>query len=70
MKNPSLLLFFVALLSVIPVYYFNRYLQRKLQPRQSFGRLMLYILSGFILVFAYTFLTVKVILWLFPPSLK
>ncbi len=70
MKQPSSVLFIVTLISVIPAYYLNRYLQKIIQPRQSFARLMVYLLSGLALVFIYTFLIVKVILWLFPPSLK
>lgn len=70
MKQPSSVLFVVTLISVIPAYYLNRYLQKVIQPRQSFTRLMVYLLSGLALVFVYTFLIVKVILWLFPPSLK
>lgn len=70
MKQPSALVIVNLLLSVIPAYYGNRYLLKQIRPRENFGRLMLYMLSGFAFVFVYTFLVVKLILLLFPPHLK
>jgi hypothetical protein len=65
MKLKALAILFIILASLIPVYLFNRYLQKIIRPRVSMGRLFLYMLSGFLLVFAYTFLIVFVIKRLF-----
>jgi hypothetical protein len=68
MKLKALAILFIILASLIPVYLFNRYLQKKIRPRASMGRLFLYMLSGFLLVFAYTFIVVFVIKKLFPDA--
>jgi len=68
MKLKSLAILFIILVSLIPVYLFNKYLQKKIRPKESFGRLFLYLLSGFLLVFAYTFLVVLLIKKLFPGA--
>ena len=68
MKLRNLLILLTILVSLVPVYLANRWLLRLLRPRQSMGRLFLYLLSGFLLVFAYTFIVVFVIKKLFPAS--
>jgi ATP/ADP translocase len=68
MKLKALAILFIILASLIPVYVFNKYLQQKIRPRASMGRLFLYMLSGFLLVFAYTFLVVFMIKKLFPNA--
>ena len=70
MKIRSLLILLIILLSMLPAYYFNRYLQRVLQPRRSFGRFVLYLLSGLAMAFGYTFIVVWIISRLFPLPLK
>ena len=70
MKNIPLPVFLIILLFTVLVWLLNRYLQKLIKPRVSFGRLILYILSGFTLVFAGVYVTVRLILWLFPPALK
>lgn len=57
----------VIFASLIPAWYLNRWLQKIVQPRRSFGQFMLYMLLCFVLVFAYTFLLTTVIFKLFPP---
>lgn len=54
------------LLSLVPAYYLNAWLQKVIRPRQSFGRFMLYLVVSLALVFAYTFLVVTIISWVFP----
>ena len=70
MKTRYLLIFLLILISIVPAYYINGYLQRVIKPRQSLFQLLLYFLSGFVLVFVYTNLIVRIILWLFPLPLK
>lgn len=68
MKWKAFLILFIILISLFPVYLLNKYFQKILQPRKSFGRLMLYLFSGFALVFIYTFLIVFVIKKIFPGA--
>jgi hypothetical protein len=64
MKRVGVLL--VIMLSLVPAFYLNRWLQQIIQPRKSFVRLLLYILTAFVLVFLYTFVIVWCIAKLFP----
>lgn len=66
MKLRALAILFILLLSLLPAFYMNRYLQRSLQPRQSAGRLFLFILANFVLVLVYTLFVVGLIIKLFP----
>jgi len=66
MKSRSLLIFLIILLSMIPIYAFNRWMQRVMQPRESAGRFFLFILANFLLVIVYTVLVVGLIVRLFP----
>jgi len=68
MKLQRLLVVLLILLSLIPIAYMNQWLQRVIQPRQSFIQLMLYVLASLILVFVYTFLLVWIITYLFPKA--
>jgi len=58
----------IIIVSLFPVYMFNKFMQKKIRPRESMSRLFLYLLSGFALVFIYTFLLVFVIKKLFPGA--
>jgi hypothetical protein len=64
----KLLIFFLILASVIPIYFINRWLRRLIMPRKSFVRMFLYFLVVLELLFIYTFLFVSVISKLFPLS--
>jgi len=66
MKSRSLLIFLVIVLSLIPVVYFYRWMQRVVRPRESAGRFFLFIFSNFVLVIVYTVLVVGLIVRLFP----
>jgi hypothetical protein len=68
MKWKALVIILIIIVSLFPVYLFNKFLQKKIRPRESFGRLFLYLLSGFALVFVYTFLVVFIIKKLFPAA--
>jgi len=67
MKLRSLIILLILLLSLLPAYYLNRYLQRVLRPRESAGRLFLFLLANFVFVIVYTVLIVGVIIRVFPP---
>jgi len=68
MKWKSLVILLIILVSLIPAYLLNKYLQKTIKPGESFGRFLLYMFSGFILVFIYTFLIVYSIRRLFPMA--
>jgi hypothetical protein len=53
---------------LIPVYILYKYLQKKIRPRESMGRLLLYLATGSFLIFLYTFLLVFAIRMLFPGA--
>jgi len=54
---------------MILAYFINKWLQKIIHPRQSFGRLMFYFLSVLISVFILSFLMVFVITKLYPGEL-
>ena len=66
MKWRSLTILGILLLSLLPAFYINRWLQRSMQPRQSAARLFLFLLTNFVLVLVYTMFIVGLIVKLFP----
>ncbi len=68
MKLKALVILFIILVSLIPVYLTNKYLQKIIGPKRSMGRLFLYLVAGFTVVFIYTFLVVLILKKLFPDS--
>jgi hypothetical protein len=68
MKWKALLILLIILVSLIPAYLFNKYLQKLIKPRESGLRFLFYMLSAFALVFIYTFLVVFAIKRLFPQA--
>ncbi|MFI5185573.1 MAG: hypothetical protein ACHQF0_02545 [Chitinophagales bacterium] len=68
MKIKALLILVIILGSLIPAYSFNKFLQKILKPRESFGRLFFYLLSAMLLVFVYTMALVLLIKWIFPNA--
>lgn len=54
--------------SLIPVYMLYKYLQRKMRPRESGKRLVIWLLLSFALIFGYSFLLVFIIKMLFPGA--
>ena len=67
-KLRALVIVVLIVISLLPVYLFNKYLQKVIRPRESIGKLFLYILAAFALVFVYTFLVVLIIKGLFPGA--
>jgi len=68
MKWKSLVILLIIIVSLIPAYLINKYLQKIIRPRESLSRLFLYLFCGLILVFIYTFLLVFLIKKLFPGA--
>jgi len=64
-KLKAIAILLIILVSLIPVYWLNKKLQSTIRPKESLARLFLYILSGFALVFIYTFLVVFIVKKLF-----
>lgn len=61
--SPNLIaLLAFILLVVIPMYFLNNFLVRKIEPRKSFGRFLLYMASGLAIAFVYTFIFVWLLL--------
>lgn len=54
MKPNLLALILFVFLVVIPMYYINKLLLSTIQPRRSFGRFLLYMVSVLALAFVYT----------------
>ena len=66
MKLRSLLILLIIALALIPVYYFNRWLQRVLQPKESAGRFFLFLFVNFLMIVVYTVLMVGVVVRVIP----
>lgn len=66
MKFRSLLILLIITLALIPVYYFNRWLQLVLRPKDSAGRFFLFLFVNFLMIVVYTVLMVGVVLRVFP----
>jgi hypothetical protein len=68
MKWRAILILLIILLSLIPAYLVNKYLQKIIKPKESGLRFLIYMLSAFALVFIYTFLIVFAIKRLLPEA--
>ncbi|MER3498912.1 MAG: hypothetical protein C4308_09915 [Chitinophagaceae bacterium] len=68
MKWRAVVILLIILISLIPAYSFHQFLQKVVKPRNSIGRLFLYMFLAFLFVFIYTFLLVLFIKWLFPSA--
>lgn len=68
MKLQSALIMAIIVGSLIPVYLLYIYLQRKVRPRDSGKRLVIWFLLSFALIFGYSFLLVFIIKMLFPGA--
>lgn len=62
----KLLILFCILISLVPVFYLNKWFQNLIVPSKSFGRLILYFLVMLELIFMYTYILVLLITKLFP----
>jgi hypothetical protein len=62
----KLLIIILLLASLFPAWYLNTWLQKVIDPRRSFLRLLLYFVSCFALILFYYILVVFIISRLFP----
>jgi hypothetical protein len=67
MKLRSLLILLVVVAAMVPVYYLNRWMRQVMRPRESAGRLLLFLMANFVMIIVYTVLVVGVIVRIFPP---
>jgi hypothetical protein len=65
-KLRSLLILLIIVLALIPVYYFNRWLQRVLRPKDSAGRFFIFLFVNFLMIVVYTVLVVGVVVRVIP----
>ena len=70
MRSRYLLILLIVIASLLPAWFFNRYMQAVIQPRRSFAQLLLYMLVMAAFVAGYTFLVVWVIMQIFPVAVK
>ena len=68
MRLKAILILLIILVSLVPAWSFNKYLQKIIKPRTSLGRLFFYLISTMLLVFLYTMLLVLFIKWIFPGA--
>lgn len=61
-------LLLVILLALVPVYAGHQWLQRRIRPRASGGRLLLYLLISLLFIFLYVFLIVFAFANLLPAA--
>jgi hypothetical protein len=66
MKVRALLILLVLVMATVPVYYLTTWLRRVMKPRESAGRLFLFILATFVMIIVYTMLLVGMIVRVFP----
>jgi hypothetical protein len=67
MKTAIVLLLIILFMGAS--YFLNRWLRIAIKPRQSLGKLLLYMLSVLAMVFLLSFLMVLIIAWLYPDEL-
>ncbi|MBN8851809.1 MAG: hypothetical protein BGO55_05880 [Sphingobacteriales bacterium 50-39] len=67
-KLKALLILFIIVLALIPIYYINRVLKRTIRPRESTERFFLFIFANFFLVVVYTMTVVAIVVRLFPAK--
>jgi len=68
LKLKALVILLIIIFSLIPVYLFNISIQKIARPKESPGRLFVYLVAGLIVVFVYTFFVVLLIKKLFPGA--
>jgi len=68
MKWKAVVILLIILVSLIPAYSINKYLQKTLRPGESLSKLLFYLLTSMLLVFIYSFLLVFIIKSIFPKA--
>jgi hypothetical protein len=65
MKVHPLLILFLVVAALAPVFYLNRWLMRVVRPREGAGRLFLFFFANFLLIIVYTVFIVGLVVRLF-----
>jgi hypothetical protein len=69
MSIRSVVVLSIILLFLFTGFFLSKYFQKIIQPRQSSKRLLIYLLSCLLLIFALSFVMVFIIARLFPDEL-
>jgi hypothetical protein len=59
----SVVLLVVTIIMVLPYYFFNKYLQKKLQPRRNGKNLLFYFLVSILFTVAYMSAGIYLVVW-------
>jgi hypothetical protein len=65
MRGRSLLILVIILLALVPLFYLNRWMQRKMRPRESAAGFFLFLFANFVLIVVYTLFVVGLIVTIF-----
>jgi len=60
-----LLILVIILLALVPLFYLNRWMQRKMRPRESAAGFFLFLFANFVLIVVYTLFVVGLIVTIF-----
>jgi hypothetical protein len=55
----------IILLALVPLFYLNRWMQRKMRPRESAAGFFLFLFANFVLIVVYTLFVVGLIVTIF-----
>lgn len=68
MKGKATIILLIIIVSLVPLYLLNKYLEKIIKPKESFGKLFLYLFAMLVLIFGYTFLLVFTIKKIYPEA--
>ena len=60
-----MLILVIILLALVPLFYLNRWMQRKMRPRESAAGFFLFLFANFVLIVVYTLFVVGLIVTIF-----
>jgi hypothetical protein len=66
MRVRALLIWLIIVGAMVPLFFLNRWMQRTMRPRESAGRLFLFLFANFLLIVVYTGMIIGMIVRLFP----
>jgi uncharacterized membrane protein YidH (DUF202 family) len=67
-KLKAIAILLIIIVSLLPVYLFYKWLEKKLQPKESFRRFLIFLFIVLAVIFCYTFLVVLLIHLVFPGA--
>lgn len=68
MKLKALGILLIIIVSLLPMYFLYKYVEKVTRPKESMRRFLLWLLASFVLIFTYTFLLVFLIKLAFPGA--